>query len=82
MSKALYLNKTDARDIRNIDQLLSVETAQRTQLLQDTHFGAELWMFFRSLRVRLDKAGDTTKPFQKVNSKDGRRTRHLKKKAA
>lgn len=66
MGRAVYLNMEDARDIRNIDELL---TENRETALADKHFQAELWVFFRRLRVRLDKAGNKTKAWQKVRGK-------------
>lgn len=63
MPRALYLTQRDARDIRNIDELLS---SDRSKVLQDKHFQGELWLFFRRLRVSLDKVGNKTKAWQKV----------------
>lgn len=60
----LYVTAKEARDIRNIDQLLSGK--DRAALLADKHFQDELWMFFRAMRVRLDKAGDKHVAFQRV----------------
>lgn len=64
MGRALYLNKEDARDIRNVDQLLSGE--HREHVFADKDFQRDVFHLFRKWRVRLDKQGDTTKPFQAV----------------
>lgn len=81
MSRALYMNKEDARDIRNLDQLLS-DPVLRARLITDRDMANDLWSLFRRWRVRLDKAGDTTRPWQHVNRNDGRRTRHNKRRQA
>lgn len=62
MPRAVYLTQRDARDIRNIDELLS--DSRREQVLADKHFQGELWLLFRRLRVRLDKAGNKTKAWK------------------
>lgn len=65
MGRAVYLNKRDARDIRNMDEIFSDHT-MRDAYCDDKHNRAELWAIFRSLRVRLDKAGNKTKAWSKV----------------
>lgn len=64
MGRAVYLKMKDARDIRNLDELLS--TGDKKMTLADPHLQVELWMFFRSLRVRLDKAGNKTPAWKPV----------------
>lgn len=66
MSRALYLNKSDARDIRNLDMILSNHEAAK-QMIPNNDLRRDLWVLFRTWRVRLDKSGDTTQPFQAVN---------------
>jgi hypothetical protein len=70
MGKALYLNKTDARDIRNLDELLSGPHGRT--FIPNADMYRDMWAFFRGLRVRLDKAGDTTKPWQDVKPRKSR----------
>ena len=69
--KERYLNQEDARDIRNMDELLSRHDA--SSIVPDADLRHDLWIFFRRLRVRLDKAGDKTRAWQRV--KPGGRTR-------
>lgn len=68
MSRAVYLDQTDARDIRNLNELLS-DPKTRKLFCEDPHSQAELWAFFRHLTVRLDKAGNKTKPWQRVRKR-------------
>lgn len=64
-----YLNQEDVRDVRNLDHILS-DPKSREVLLSGAPIARELvndmWLFFRRLRVRLDKGGDKTVPFQRV----------------
>ena len=65
MPRAVYLNKQDARDIRNMYELLS-DQKHRVEYCSDPQGQTELWAFFRRLRVRLDKAGNKTKAWSKI----------------
>lgn len=69
--KERYLNQEDVRDIRNFDELLSDGSLK--PYITDDSIRNDLFLFFRKLRVRLDRAGDKTKAWQYV--KPGGRTR-------
>lgn len=70
VTKVLHFTKRDARDIRNIDEILSIN---RAWALQDTSLQNDLLALFRRWRVKLDKAGDKTKAFQRLSAKQERR---------
>lgn len=74
-----YLNQEDVRDIRNMDKIMSDYMVEGGDKKWAQHMSApigrdmrnDLWLFFRRLRVRLDRAGDKTRPFQ-ATKREGR----------
>lgn len=66
MGRAVYLNMKDARDIRNLDELFADHDPR---VFADESIQKDLWVFFRALRVRLDKAGNKTKAWAQVRKR-------------